>query len=160
MGLFMYCMQYYLVLSWGVPDMLAIDVKFVSPNLPFQTSLLTSIHRPFPAEYFITAFLVFIVQLFYINTIRALRAHILVPISLLILSFLALASALILPIVQLDLHYIPTITAAPLNHTAFNIARSAALACDIGIVAALCWLLGIRKSGNKRCVDLGLGSNG
>jgi hypothetical protein len=27
LGLVMYCMQYYLVLSWGIPEMAIVDVK-------------------------------------------------------------------------------------------------------------------------------------
>lgn len=44
----------------------------------------------------------------------------------------------------------PVIVVSSLNHAAFNIARSTALACDLGIVAALCWLLESRKTDIRR----------
>lgn len=37
-----------------------------------------------------------------------------------------------------------------INHAAFNIARSTALGCDLGIVAALCWLLERQKTEMQR----------
>ncbi|KAI5114618.1 hypothetical protein M0805_004956, partial [Coniferiporia weirii] len=132
MALFMYCVYYYLVLSWGIPEMLRPDVK------------------AFPSEYFITSALAFIVQNFYINTIRALRAPIIVTIFLFLISLTALASGFILPVIQLRLKYVDVIVVYWLNHTAFNIARGTALACDVGIVIALCWLFGIRKTDVRR----------
>lgn len=35
LGLFMYCMQYYLVLSWGNPEMTLIDVKYAHPSFSY-----------------------------------------------------------------------------------------------------------------------------
>lgn len=70
-----------------------------------------------------------------------------VTLLLLALSVTALATGLVLPGVQIKLHSIGIIVASPLNHIAFNIARSTALACDVGIVVALCWLLRQFKSG-------------
>ncbi|EJD03594.1 uncharacterized protein FOMMEDRAFT_145868 [Fomitiporia mediterranea MF3/22] len=132
MGLFMYCAYYYSIMSWGIPEMLDPDVK------------------EFPTEYIITTFLAFIVQNFYINTIRALRAPIIITILLFLTSLTAFSAGLILPAVQLKLAFIHTIVVAPLNHLAFNIARGTALACDVGIVIVLCWLFSIRKTGVRR----------
>ena len=39
LGLFMYCMQYYLVLSWGNPAMTLIDVKYARPSFSFAFCL-------------------------------------------------------------------------------------------------------------------------
>ncbi|OCB92012.1 hypothetical protein A7U60_g667 [Sanghuangporus baumii] len=132
MGLFMYCVYYYSILSWGMPEMLDPDVK------------------EFPTEYILTTFLAMIVQCFYINTIRALKAPIIVTILLFLTSLTAFVTGLILPVVQLKLVSIQKIVVAPLNHLAFNIARGTALACDLGIVVVLCWLFATRRSGIRR----------
>lgn len=73
-----------------------------------------------------------------------------VTLTLLALSLTAFATGLILPEIQLRLHLIPTIVTDKLNHAAFNAARGTALACDVGVVAALCWLLRTRKSDAAR----------
>lgn len=135
-ALLMYCMYYYLVSSWGIPEMMALDIT------------------EFPVEYILTTLLVFLVQGFYINTIRALRAPIIVTITLEALSITALATGLMLPVLQLQLKFILKIVVDGLNHTAFNIARGTALGCDIGIVIALCWLLGMRRTNIKRADDM------
>ena len=69
-------------------------------------------------------------------------------------SFTASVPGLILPAVQLKLVYIHIIVVAPLNHLALNMARGIALACDIGIVAVLCWLFAIRRSGIRRANNM------
>ncbi|THH07357.1 hypothetical protein EW145_g3443 [Phellinidium pouzarii] len=136
MGLFMYCMYYYLVTSWGLPEMLKPDVK------------------EFPSEYFITTVLAFIVQNFYINTIRALRAPLVITVLLFLISLTALVSGFILPFIQLHIKYVDLIVVNWLNHAAFNIARGTALACDVGIVIALCWLFAIRKMDVRRANNI------
>ncbi len=83
-----------------------------------------------------------------------MQAPRIVTITLLTLSLVALGTGLILPVLQLQLKLIYTIVVAPLNHIAFNIARGSALACDLGIVAALCWLLGLRKTDVKRANNM------
>lgn len=84
----------------------------------------------------------------------SVQAPHIVTITLLTLSLVALGTGLILPVLQLQLKLIYTIVVAPLNHIAFNIARGSALACDLGIVAALCWLLGLRKTDVKRANNM------
>lgn len=46
------------------------------------------------------------------------------------------------------------IVVSPLDHLAFNIARGSALACDLGIVIALCWLFAIRKTEVRRANNI------
>lgn len=126
-------------------------------------------------EYVLTSILVFIVQLFYINTIRAreyiydttylsfhvltyeyesVKAPLIIILLLIGVSLTSLATGLVLPAVQLKLHDILTIVVSPLNHLAFNIARGTALACDLSIVAVLCWQLGIRKTNVQRANNM------
>jgi len=128
MGLIMYCMHYYLIQSWGEPDLLAIDTK------------------GFATEYVITSVLVFVVQCFYINTVRALHAPMALTLLLLALALTAMGSGFFLPYMQVHLVYVETIVVDPMNHIFFNLARGSALVCDVLIVAALCYLLGMRKS--------------
>jgi hypothetical protein len=110
-----------------------------------------------------TTILVFIVQMFYINTVRArasvylqvhrnslildieVRAPVVVVLLLFGLSLTALVTGLMLTVVQLKIRIIAIIVFDPLNTLAFNIARSTALICDMGVVIALCWLLRSRK---------------
>ncbi|KAH8119848.1 hypothetical protein DFH11DRAFT_11997 [Phellopilus nigrolimitatus] len=132
MGLLLYCLYYYLVVSWGLPEMPVPDIK------------------EFPSEYFITTVLVFIVQGYYINIIRALRPPLIIPIFLFLISLLALGSGFILPIIQLRLKYMQVIVDNWLNHTAFNVARGSALGCDLGIATTLCWLFWRRKTDVRR----------
>ena len=66
------------------------------------------------------------------------------------LSLTALATSLMLPAIQLHLKYIQVIVDSHLNHLSFNIARGTALGCDLGIVVALSWLLGMRKTRFKK----------
>ncbi|KAL5494919.1 hypothetical protein ACEPAI_381 [Sanghuangporus weigelae] len=151
MGLFMYCVYYYSILSWGMPEMLDPDVKEFPVSQPFDVyceNVTNDSHNQ--TEYILTTFLALIVQSFYINTIRALKAPITITIILFLTSLTAFVTGLILPVVQLKLVSIQKIVVAPLNHLAFNIARGTALACDLGIVVVLCWLFATRRTGIRR----------
>jgi hypothetical protein len=79
------------------------------------------------------------------NALNPVRAPVVVVLLLLALAVTALVTGLMLPAIQLKLHMIPDIVVDATNHLAFNIARSTALACDLGVVIALCWLLRSRK---------------
>ncbi len=87
-----------------------------------------------------------------LTLVPTVQAPYIVVIPLVVLALAGLVAGLILPAVQIRLYFISTIVPSFLNHLAFNIARGSALACDLGIVAALCWLLEERKTGVKRCV--------
>ncbi|KAL5533909.1 hypothetical protein ACEPAG_369 [Sanghuangporus baumii] len=150
MGLFMYCVYYYSILSWGMPEMLDPDVKEFPVSQPFDVYCNVTNDSHNQTEYILTTFLAMIVQCFYINTIRALKAPIIITILLFLTSLTAFVTGLILPAVQLKLVSIQKIVVAPLNHLAFNIARGTALACDLGIVVILCWLFATRRSGIRR----------
>ena len=83
-----------------------------------------------------------------------MKAPIIVTVLLSLNSFTAFVSGLILPAVQLKLVYIHVIFVAPLNHLAFNIVRGTTLACDLGIVAVLCWPFAIRRTGIRRANNM------
>ena len=89
-----------------------------------------------------------------ILTTDIVHAPLIITITLIAASLTALVTSLILPAVQLNLKLIQTIVDAPLNHLAFNIARGTALGCDLGIVAALCWLLGLRRTNIRRADNM------
>lgn len=85
---------------------------------------------------------------------ESVKAPLIIILLLIGVSLTSLATGLVLPAVQLKLHDILTIVVSPLNHLAFNIARGTALACDLSIVAVLCWQLGIRKTNVQRANNM------
>ena len=80
----------------------------------------------------------------------SVRAPLVVTLLLFLTSLTALGSGFMLPIIQLRIEVLETIIVSWINHVAFNITRGTALACDVGIVAALCWLLETRKTEVRR----------
>lgn len=90
------------------------------------------------------------VQLGFLTLCTIVHAPLIVTALLLIVSLLALGIGFVLPVIQLRFVDVMNIITSPLSHIAFNIARGTALACDLGIVAALCWLLEIRKTNIRR----------
>lgn len=90
------------------------------------------------------------VQLGFLTLCTIVHAPLIVTTLLLIVSLLALGIGFVLPVIQLRFVDVMNIITSPLSHIAFNIARGTALACDLGIVAALCWLLEIRRTNIRR----------